>query len=74
MCAAWYNMAYDMQPFTAGFNGISPPSFFEAFGVVFNPYTPLTYWVCVGVLAALTIGARLLMQTRFGLIVQGTGL
>jgi len=70
MLGAWYNMAYDMQPFTAGFNGISPPSSFSAFGVDVEPYSNLIYWVSLGVLVGLTLGTKALLQTKFGTIVQ----
>lgn len=70
MLAAWYSMAYDMQPFTAGFNGISPPLPFSIGGFSFDPYSAPAYLICVGFLAALTCMAKLLMQSRFGVIVQ----
>lgn len=70
MLAAWYSMAYDMQAYTAGFNGISPPLPFRIFGSEIDPYSPLAYWICVGFLAALTLGSKALLQTRFGLVVQ----
>ncbi len=70
MLAAWYSMAYDMQPFTAGFNGISPPLPFSIGGFELDPYGAPAYLVCVGFLAVLTCLAKLLMQSRFGVIVQ----
>ncbi len=70
MLAAWYSMAYDMQPFTAGFNGISPPLPLQIFGGEVDPYSPLAYWICVGVLATLTLATKALLHTKFGLIVQ----
>lgn len=70
MLAAWYAMAYDMQPFTAGFNGISPPLPLEIFGASIDPYSATAYWICVGFLAGLTMLAKLLMQSRFGTVVQ----
>lgn len=70
MLGAWYNMAYDMQPFTAGFNGISPPNAFEAFGVAVDPYSSMIYWVTLGVLAALTLGTKALLESKFGTIIQ----
>ena len=70
MLLAWYNMAYDMQPYTAGFNGISPPSAFVAFGVEVDPYSNIIYWVSLGVLVVLTLGTKALLQTKFGTIVQ----
>jgi urea transport system permease protein len=70
MLAAWYAMAYDMQPFTAGFNGISPPMPLQIFGTMIDPYSATAYWICVGFLAGLTMLAKLLMQSRFGTVVQ----
>ncbi len=68
--AAWYSMAYDMQPYTAGFNGISPPLPFQIFGYSIDPYGAPAFWICAAFLAALTVGAKLLMQSKFGLVVQ----
>jgi urea transport system permease protein len=70
MLGAWYSMAYDMQPFTAGFNGITPPNAFEIFGGEVDPYSNSAYWVCVTILAALTLGSKALLETKFGTIVQ----
>lgn len=70
MLAAWYSMAYDMQPFTAGFNGISPPMPFEFWGVSIDPYSRAAYWICIGFLAILTIATKLLLHSKFGMIVQ----
>jgi urea transport system permease protein len=70
MLAALYSMAYDMQPFTAGFNGISPPHYFRIFGGEVDPYSPTAYWICVGALAALTLASKALLQTKFGIIIQ----
>jgi urea transport system permease protein len=70
MCAAWYSMAYDMQPFTAGFNGISPPNFFKILDYEVDPYSENAYWVCVAFLSGLTIAVKALLGTHFGMIVQ----
>jgi len=70
MLAAWYAMAYDMQPFTSGFNGISPPLPFEFAGVSIDPYSATAYWICVAFLAALTLATKLLMRSKFGMVVQ----
>lgn len=70
MLAAWYSVVYDMQPFTAGFNGISPPSYFEIFGTSIDPYSTTAYWICVAFLVILTLGTKFLLHTKFGLIVQ----
>ncbi len=70
MLGAWYSMAYDMQPFTAGFNGISPPSSFVAFGVEADPYSNMIYWITLGVLAFVTLATKAILQSKFGTIVQ----
>ena len=70
MLAAWYSMAYDMQPFTGGFNGISPPLPLQIFGGEVDPYSAKAYWICVAVLCVLTLVSKLLMQSRFGLVIQ----
>jgi urea transport system permease protein len=70
MLAAWYSMAYDMQPFTAGFNGISPPLPFEFWGISIDPYSAPAYWICVAFLIVLTVVTKFLMQSKFGMIVQ----
>jgi len=70
MLAALYSMAYDMQPFTAGFNGISPPLPFQIFGGEVDPYSPTAYWICVGALTLLTLATKALLQTKFGTVIQ----
>lgn len=70
MLAAWYSMAYDMQPFTAGFNGISPPLPFQVFGTEVDPYSAKAYWICVAFLAALTLLTKALLHTKFGMVIQ----
>lgn len=68
--AAWYSMAYDMQPFTAGFNGISPPLPFQFMGYSIDPYGAPAFWICVAFLVLLTAAAKLLMHSKFGMVVQ----
>lgn len=70
MLAAVYSMSYDMQPFTAGFNGISPPLYFQIFGGEVDPYSAQAYWICIAVLAMLTLSTKALLQTKFGIIIQ----
>jgi len=70
MLSAWYSMAYDMQPFTAGFNGITPPLNFQIFGGEVDPYSPSAYWVCIGMLTGLTLLSKAMLQSKFGTIVQ----
>jgi len=68
--SAWYSMVYDMQPFTGGFSGITPPAPLHLGSAILDPYTPAAYWVVLAVLAFVTLGAKLLLQSRFGLVVQ----
>lgn len=70
MLSAWYSMVYDMQPFTGGFPGITPPAPLKIFGTTIDPYDRSAYWISVGMLAFVTLGTKLLLQSKFGLIVQ----
>jgi len=72
MLNAFYSMAQDLQPFTAGFNGISPPNAFKAFGVEVDPYSPMMYWLALGVLAVVTFASKYMLQSKFGTIVQAS--
>ncbi len=69
---AFYSMAQDLQPFTAGFNGISPPNPFTAFGVSIDPYSEMLYWINLGLLALVTLASKYMLQSKFGTIVQAT--
>ncbi len=69
---AFYSMAQDLQPFTAGFNGISPPNPFTAFGVTIDPYSEMLYWINLGLLALVTLVSKYVLQSKFGTIVQAT--
>ena len=44
MLAACYTIILDMQPFTDGVNGITPPTPFQFAGMTVDPYSPLAYW------------------------------
>ncbi len=70
MLSAWYSMAFDMQPYTAGFNGISPPSPLKLGEHIVDPYSNEAYWIALGMLTLATLGLKLLLQSKFGLIVQ----
>ncbi|CEJ88175.1 Putative branched-chain amino acid ABC transporter, permease protein [Hyphomicrobium sp. GJ21] len=70
MLAALYSMAYDMQPYTAGFNGITPPAPFVFMGITFDPYGTTAYYLCIAILAFVTLSAKALLQSKFGTIVQ----
>jgi urea transport system permease protein len=70
MLSAWYSMAFDMQPYTAGFNGISPPNPLQIGEYAVDPYSSDAYWIVLAVLTIVTLVLKLLIQSKFGLIVQ----
>lgn len=59
-----------LQPYTNGVNGISPPGALEINGVMIDPYSSLVYWGVWALLLLCTFGAKLLTQSRFGLVVR----
>ena len=70
MLSAIYSMAYDMQPYTAGFNGISPPMPFQWGDTMVDPYSADAYLICVSVLAGLTLLLKALLSSKFGLLMR----
>lgn len=70
MLSAIYTVVLDMQPYTNGANGISPPMPLEVGGYMLDPYTPSGYWLVFVLLASLTLLAKLLTQSKFGQIVR----
>ncbi len=63
-------MVIDAQPVTNGFNGLTDLGDLVVFGVDLDPYEVVTYYVVAGTLALVLIGARMLVETRAGLILQ----
>lgn len=70
MLSALYTIILDMQPYTNGVNGITPPMPLEFAGVTIDPYSPTAYWVVFTLLLVTTVAAKLVTQSSFGLIVQ----
>ncbi len=60
----------DAQPVTNGFNGLTDLGWFKLAGFEFDPYMVQTYYLVAISLAVVLIAARLLMETRAGLILQ----
>jgi urea transport system permease protein len=60
----------DEQPITNGFNGLTDLADFQALGIDFDPYSVQTYYLVAVVLALSLISARMLVETRAGLILQ----
>jgi len=60
----------DAQPITNGFNGLTDLGWFTVGGFEFDPYVTPTYYLVAVSLAVVLIGARLLVETRAGLILQ----
>lgn len=70
MLSAWYTLILDIQPYTNGANGITPPAPLKIAEYVIDPYSPLAYWLVLGLLFVATVGAKLMTLSRFGLVVQ----
>ena len=60
----------DAQPLTNGFNGLTDLGWFTVGGFDFDPYVTPTYYLVAVSLSVVLIGARLLAETRAGLILQ----
>jgi urea transport system permease protein len=60
----------DAQPLTNGFNGLTDLGTFTVAGLEFDPYSKAAYYLVAGALILCLIGARLLVETRAGLILQ----
>lgn len=63
-------LVIDLQPITNGFNGLTDLAWLTVGGFEFDPYLLATYYLIAGVLIAVLIGARLLVATRAGLVLQ----
>ncbi|OAV53734.1 urea ABC transporter permease subunit UrtC [Rhizobium sp. WYCCWR10014] len=60
----------DAQPVTNGFNGLTDLGWLTIGGVEFDPYSRSTYYLCAVCLSLTLIGARLIVETRAGMILQ----
>jgi urea transport system permease protein len=65
-------LVVDAQPLTNGFNGLTDLGLFTLFGYEFDPYSKGTYYIVAIALAIVLIGARALVATRAGTILQAT--
>lgn len=60
----------DAQPFTNGFNGLTDLGWFKIGGFEFDPFIVPTYYLIAGSLSVVLLAARLLIDTRAGVILQ----
>src|SRR5580658_10242258 len=60
----------DAKPVTNGFNGLTDLGWFKVGGFEFDPYIVPTYYFVAIALCLVLAGARLLIETRAGLILQ----
>lgn len=60
----------DAQPVTNGFNGLTDLGSLMFGATELDPYDPRTYYLVAGALAVVLVGARVLVETRAGLILQ----
>ncbi|WP_420131773.1 urea ABC transporter permease subunit UrtC [Rhodopseudomonas sp.] len=70
MLSAWYTLILDVQPYTNGANGITPPSPLKFGEYSVDPYSPVAYWTVLVLLLVATVTAKLMTLSRFGLVVQ----
>jgi len=59
-----------LQPYTNGVNGISPPSALMIGSMEIDPYSSTAYWIVFALLVFFTVAAKLLTQSRFGLVIR----
>ncbi len=70
MLSAVGTLVLDVQPYTNGANGISPPMPLQIFGGTLDPYSSTMFWLVFILLAGLTVIGKLLTQSKFGHVVQ----
>ena len=70
MLSAIYTIFTDLQYLTNGVNGITPPMALEVGPYLVDPYSSLSFWVVFVALLLCTVIAKLITQSKFGLIVQ----
>ncbi len=58
----------DVQAYTNGANGITPPNPLQVFGVAIDPYSRTGYLVVAVLLVVLAGLSKLMMQSKFGMI------
>jgi urea transport system permease protein len=63
-------LVIDAQPITNGFNGLTDLGWFKIGGFEFDPYVVPTYYLVAGSLSLVLLAARLLVDTRAGIILQ----
>lgn len=64
-------LVVDQQQITSGFNGLTNLSWFNLFGLELDPYMKSTYFVIASALTLVLLGARWLVSTKAGLVLQG---
>ena len=65
MLSAWFTLILDIQPYTNGANGITPPSPLKLGDYAVDPYSPVAYWSVLALLLVATVGAKLMTLSRF---------
>jgi urea transport system permease protein len=70
MLSAIFTVSTDLQAYTNGANGITPPAPLHIGSLVLDPYMPVSFWAVYVVLLLSTVAAKLLTQSKFGLVVQ----
>lgn len=58
------------QPLTNGFNGLARLETLSIGGLLFDPYSSVTYYLVAAVLCVVLVGGKLLLASRAGLILR----
>lgn len=70
LCLLFRLLVIDAQPFINGFNGLTDLGWFVAMGIEFDPYMKKTYFLVAILLSLVLIGAKWLVGSKVGLILQ----
>jgi urea transport system permease protein len=70
MLSAIYTIFTDLQAYTNGVNGITPPQPLALGTLAVDPYSTVSYWGVYLALLLCTVSAKLITLSKFGLIVQ----
>lgn len=68
MLSAINLLVLDIQPYTNGANGITPPNALEIMGFSVDPYSPAAYLIVAAFLVVLAALSKLLLAGKFGLV------
>lgn len=63
-------LVLDVQPYTNGANGITPPTALILLGVVVDPYSRIAYGLVASAVIGFAILSKFVLRSRFGLVIH----